>query len=72
MKTNSYTYGVKAQGKKELGKHIKGEKLTFKMAVLAKCYFCMNGYSDGKISCEITECPLYRFMPYKNEVETNA
>ena len=65
-------YGIKAKGRKELKKHLEGGKLTYKEGVLAKCYHCGCGYTDGKVSCEIPHCPLYQFMPYKNEVETNA
>ncbi len=66
IKVNCYTYGVKAQGRKELKKHLEGKKLTYKEADLGRCYFCMNGYSDGKVSCESHDCPLFQYMPYKN------
>tara|TARA_B100001964_G_C13945583_1_gene470955 strand:+ start:103 stop:300 length:198 start_codon:yes stop_codon:yes gene_type:complete len=59
--------GIKAQGRKELKKYLRGDKITFKQAVLAKCYECMCGYTDGKISCEIPNCPLYKFMPYQGD-----
>lgn len=58
-------YGIKAKGKNELAKHLKGEKLTFKQAVLARCYDCTGGYTDGKYSCGIPHCPLHPFMPYR-------
>ncbi len=58
-------YGIKAKGRIELKKYLLGEKITFKQSVLAKCYECMSGYYDGKISCEVPKCPLYKFMPYK-------
>tara|TARA_B100000315_G_scaffold94826_1_gene87156 strand:+ start:9657 stop:9863 length:207 start_codon:yes stop_codon:yes gene_type:complete len=64
--------GIKAQGRKELKKYLIGEKITFKQAVLAKCYECMCGYNDGKVSCEIPECPLYRFMPYKGTKQNDV
>lgn len=57
---------IKARGSKELKKYLEGGKLTFKQAILAACYFCMNGYVDGKVDCEIEGCPLYPIMPYKN------
>lgn len=56
---------IKAQGRKELERHLMGEKLTRKEAILAKCYECMNSYQDGKKDCEIKDCPLYPMMPYR-------
>ena len=58
---------VLAQGKKELERYLRGEKLTYKEAVLAKCYECMCGYLDGKLDCGIKDCPNYRFMPYRGK-----
>jgi hypothetical protein len=54
-----------AQGQLELEKHLKGERLTQRRAILAKCYDCMGAYRDGKVDCRITKCPLYPFMPYR-------
>ncbi len=64
--TDSIKYGVTAQGRNELKKHLDGGDLTFKQSVLAKCYECNLGYSDGKVSCEIQDCPLFQYMPYEN------
>lgn len=63
-----HIYGIKAKGKNELAKYLRGERLTRKQALLARCYDCMGGYTDGKYSCKIVNCPLYPFMPYR-EVE---
>ena len=60
-------YGVTAQGKNELNKHYMGKKLTYRQRCLANCYDCMGGYTDGKYSCEITDCPIYPVMPYRNK-----
>lgn len=58
-------------GKKEYKKFMKGERLTRKEAILAKCYDCMGEYYDGKIDCGLVECPLYQYMPYrKNHAKT--
>jgi hypothetical protein len=58
-----------AQGKKEYVRHMKGETLTMKQAILGECYSCTGGYFDGKRDCEGTECVLYQFMPYrKNKI----
>jgi hypothetical protein len=59
------TKGIKARGGKESKKHLEGDKLTHKQAILAKCYDCMNGYLDGKMDCGIKDCPLYPVMPYR-------
>lgn len=64
--------GKTAQGRKELLKHLSGGKLTFKQAIYARCYDCMGYYADGKTDCDITECPLYPFMPYKEKREKRS
>jgi hypothetical protein len=56
--------GILARGRNELKKHLNGGRLTFKQAILAKCYDCMGFYADGKADCAIPECPLYPVMPY--------
>ena len=60
----SLSRGIAAKGRLELTKHLKGDKLTYKQAALAKCYDCMSFYVDGKADCAIPDCPLYPFMPY--------
>ncbi|MBN2180139.1 MAG: hypothetical protein JW743_12025 [Deltaproteobacteria bacterium] len=57
-------YGITASGKRELLKYLSGERLTRKEAMLAKCYECMNGYTDGKVDCQVESCPLYPYMPF--------
>lgn len=59
-------FGIKARGASELKKHLSGSRLTARQAIKACCYECMGGYSDGKMDCNIPECPLYPFFPYKN------
>ena len=59
--------GVLATGKRELEAHLRGEKLTYRQQVLAMCYWCTNGYSDGRVDCCITDCPNYSSMPYKGK-----
>ncbi len=55
---------IKARGIKELKKHLLGERLTLRQMVIAKCADCTNWYGDGKIDCEIPDCPLYPMSPY--------
>lgn len=57
--------GKDARGKRELIRHLLGERLTMKQAILANCYGCTGGYDDSKQDCEITSCPLHPFMPYR-------
>ena len=57
--------GKRAKGRKEFVKFKKGEKLTFKQSILAKCFECMGRYIDGKVDCEVYNCPLYPYMPFK-------
>jgi hypothetical protein len=57
--------GKQAQGRFGWLKAQKGEKLSWKQSALGKCYDCMCGYIDGKIDCQVEKCPLYWFMPYR-------
>jgi hypothetical protein len=59
--------GIKARGGKELKKYLDGGRLTPKQMILATCYSCMGGYTDGKLDCGIKECPLYPVMPYRDK-----
>lgn len=36
-------------------------------AMLKKCHECSGEYEDGKVDCEVTCCPLYKWMPYKKK-----
>lgn len=55
---------ILAKGKKELLKHLRGERLTSTEAIKARCYECMGGYGDNKVDCMISACPLHPMMPY--------
>jgi hypothetical protein len=56
--------GLTAQGKSELVKYLEGSKLSFRQAIISKCYECMGYYIDGKVDCGLDDCPLYPIMPY--------
>lgn len=59
-------HGLTARGCRELKKYLKtGKKLTYKQALLAKCYECMGYYADGKVDCKSPDCPCYPYMPFK-------
>jgi len=60
--------GKSALGQKSYKKFVTGGKLTLKEAIQAKCYECMGMYEDGRYSCEVSNCPLYQYMPYRNKV----
>jgi hypothetical protein len=55
-----------SSGKTKMLKYLSGRRLTRGEAIVAKCFECMNGYIDGRIDCEIYDCPLYPFMSYRN------
>ena len=58
--------GKKAQGRTEYIQYLQShEKLSPKKAILANCYGCTGGYSDGRTDCELIDCPLYPHMPYR-------
>jgi hypothetical protein len=62
--------GSTAKGKNEYLNHMEhGIKLSPKQAILANCYQCLGFYIDGKNDCEIPDCPLYSYMPYRKGVE---
>jgi hypothetical protein len=63
-------HGIKAQGKKEYIEYLETDKkLPPRKAILANCYQCMNSYLDGRVDCEIMDCPLYSYMPYRRGME---
>lgn len=41
-----------------------GKDLTTLQAIKAKCADCVGNYADGRVSCEMPECPLFPFHPY--------
>ena len=51
-------------GRTQYLRYLQGEKLTYKEALLAKCYDCDGGHTDGRYDCEVLSCPLRRYMPY--------
>ena len=55
------------RGGKELKGYLSGKSLTRNQAIQAKCYDCMGRYDDGAEDCQIKECPLYSFMPYRGK-----
>jgi len=62
--------GKTAKGKNEYLNYMEyGTRLSPKQAILANCYQCLGFYMDGKNDCEIPDCPLYPFMPYRKDVE---
>lgn len=63
-------HGKKAQGKKEILKYLKGNRLTLRQSVIAKCYDYMAFYTDGRNDCKLLDCPLYPFMPYGTKPQT--
>ena len=53
------------KGEKEFNRFVKGDKLSRKEAMLAKCYDC-NGGKESNCDCEITDCPMYPYHHYRN------
>ena len=59
---------MKLQGpNKQLHRYSLGEKLTPRQMMRAKCAECMGGFADGRLDCEIPECPLYPVQPYRKK-----
>ena len=60
----------KVQGKQEYIEYLEtGKKLSPVKAIKAQCFSCMCSYLDGKVDCEISDCALYPFMPYRDNKE---
>ena len=52
-------------GEKYFDAHQAGQRLTLRQAVLAQCAACTSMYADGRVDCEMPECSLHPFMPYR-------
>ncbi len=59
--------GINSAGKTNLIKHLKGERLTQRQAILAKCCDCMCYHADGRLDCQMPHCALYSWMPYRDD-----
>lgn len=59
-------YGKRAVGRSELIRFMQGKRLTNKQMILAKCYECEHGYTDGKKPCPVLDCPLHPHHPYSS------
>ena len=57
-------------GRKELIKHLQGNRITQRQIIKAKCFECMGGYADGTFDCHIPDCALYPMMPYLGKEQT--
>jgi hypothetical protein len=60
-------HGILSKGKQSLLNHLNGEKITRAAAMNAKCYDCMNYFSDGRQDCRMPNCPLFPWRPYKDK-----
>jgi len=56
-----------SKGRTQYRRFLNGERLTQREAILAKCYDCDGGHSDGKYDCEVPSCPLRSYMPYRGK-----
>ncbi len=64
--------GKRFKGQAYLLRHLDGKSLTRNQAIAAKCYECMGYYTDGAQDCEIPDCPLYKFMPFRGKTAKAA
>lgn len=64
-------YGIRAVGRPEYVRFLKGEYLTRQELIDAECYSCMGFYADGRGDCENPACPLYRRHAYRNKPVTD-
>ena len=64
--------GKSSGGRTQYVRYLKGDRLTQRQAIIAKCYECMGYYVDGRRDCKMSDCPLYPFMPYRGSEETST
>jgi len=64
--------GIASAGKTNLVKHLRGERLTQRQAILAKCCDCMCYHADGRLDCQMPHCSLYPFRPYKDNPTSSS
>lgn len=57
-----------SSGKRFLLIHLQGDVLTRDQASKAKCADCCGYYIDGRLDCGVPGCPLYKFMPYRGNI----
>lgn len=48
--------GIASSGKTNLVKHLRGERLTQRQAIFAKCCDCMGYWVDGRMDCRMPHC----------------
>ena len=57
---------VKASGGVTIArKYYNGILPTARQAIIGKCAECMGWYDDGLRDCEMPDCVLYHWMPYR-------
>jgi hypothetical protein len=60
-------------GRTYMIKYLEGGKLSAGQAIKAACFCCEGYYLDGKVDCELPDCPLYPFMQYnKNKQKSRV
>lgn len=63
---------IQTPGRRHYIRFLNGERLTQREAILAKCYDCTSGHSDGKYDCEVPTCSLYPLMPYRGKISASS
>ena len=61
-----------SSGRTQYLRFLRGEKLTYREGILAKCAECNCGYVDGQYDCGVLTCPLHQFMPYHGKYANYA
>lgn len=64
--------GVTSAGKTNLVKHLRGERLTQRQAILAKYCDCMGYHVDGRLDCRMPHCSLFPFRQYKDDPSSSS
>jgi hypothetical protein len=61
------------KGKLEVVKHLSKKcEVTRGESILGMCYVCCGGYEMGGYDCKEAICPLYKWMPYREEKDRIA
>jgi len=59
------------RGQRELIAHLEGKELSRAESMIAMCYGCCAGYTDGAKDCLVPNCPMYGFMPYAEKKQSD-
>lgn len=55
------------KGKASYLRYLRGQRISMRQGIEAKCFDCLGGYPEGAEDCNIPTCSLYGWMPYRGK-----